>query len=143
MSSFLGSFDFALDSKGRVALPSAFMRGGAADSFVLLQWRVPALTLLPEPAWKEVSERLREYRRKSKKAWAHARRITAASIEVAPDSQRRILIPAKHQEMASLDGRVLIIGAMDRIELWNPDLFEAEDEAPDDAFDEFAQEIFG
>jgi len=143
VSSFLGNFEFSLDGKGRVALPSAFMRGKAADSFVLLQWRVPALTLLPPPVWEEVRGRLREYRRSSPKAWAHARRITAAAIEVSPDSQRRILIPTKHQVMASLDDAVLILGVDDRIELWNPALYEAEDQVADESFDDFAEDIFG
>jgi MraZ protein len=124
-------------------LPSAFRRGKDSDSFVLLQWRPPALTLLPDEAWKDVSARLKEYRRQSKVAWENARRITAASIPVSPDSQGRILIPARHQAMASLDGSALIVGVMDQIEIWNPELYEAQSTVSDGGFEAFAQQIFG
>ena len=51
MTSFLGRYEFQMDEKGRVSLPSAFRREAGGDRFVLLQWRAPALTLFPVASW--------------------------------------------------------------------------------------------
>ena len=68
-----------------------------------------------------------------------------ASAEfVTPDKQGRILIPARLREAASLEGTVLLNGNIDRVELWDPDTYEASVEDRDeDEFARFARRIFG
>ena len=48
MSTFLGSYTYTLDDKGRVSLPAPFRRGADDQHFVLLQVYPPALALYPE-----------------------------------------------------------------------------------------------
>jgi len=112
-----------MDEKGRVSLPSAFRREADTDRFVLLQWEKPYLTLFPGPKWVEVQERLLEYRRNDPGAWNHVRLIVANAVEVSPDKQGRVLVPASLQEAAGLSGTVLVSGNLDRVELWNPAVF--------------------
>lgn len=121
---FLGSFLHQLDEKGRVALPASFRREREAESFVLLHWQDHALFLYPSRAWGEVEERLRELRRRRPESRAEIAQLTANAVEVVPDKQGRILIPERLKAAARLEGEVLIVGALDRIELWNPKLFE-------------------
>jgi MraZ protein len=42
-----------------------------------------------------------------------------------PDGQGRILVPARMQKEVGIAGPTLIVGAIDRIELWNPETFDA------------------
>src|SRR5262249_18641734 len=49
-----------------------------------------------------------------------ARIWAANSHEVEIDRQGRMAIPAHVREFASLEGDVLVHGALDRVELWNP-----------------------
>jgi transcriptional regulator MraZ len=49
-----------------------------------------------------------------------ARLWAANSHEVEIDRQGRMAIPSHLREFASLDGDVLVHGAIDRVELWNP-----------------------
>lgn len=123
MGGFLGSFLHQLDEKGRVALPASFRHQGGG-SFVLLHWHDQALFLYPSPAWGEVEERLRELRRRRPESRLEVARLTANAVEVAPDKQGRILIPERLKAAAKLEGEVLIVGALDRIELWDPKTFE-------------------
>ncbi|RMH17138.1 MAG: division/cell wall cluster transcriptional repressor MraZ, partial [Gemmatimonadetes bacterium] len=91
MTSFLGRYEYQLDDKGRVSLPSAFRREADCDRFVLLQWKPPALTLFPETTWKSAQERLLQFRRSQPEAWGEILRLTSSAVEVSPDKQGRIL----------------------------------------------------
>ncbi len=124
MGGFLGSFLHQLDEKGRVALPAPFRREQGGEPFVLLHWQDEALFLYPSRAWGEVEERLRELRRRRPESRLEVTRLTANAVEVVPDKQGRILIPERLKAAVKLEGEVLIVGALDRIELWNPRVFE-------------------
>ncbi len=143
VNGFLGRYEYQLDEKGRVSLPAAFRREADGDRFVLLQWEAPALTLFPESAWEGVKSRLLEFRRHQPEARDYVRWISSNAMEVSPDKQGRILVPAWLQESASLNGRVLLIGAIDRIELWNPDSFSEAVQNRAGEFGRFAPQIFG
>lgn len=125
MNGFLGRYEYQLDAKGRVSLPAAFRREAADGRFVLLQVRPPALTLYPESTWAKVMERLLDLQRRQPEARDFVVWVASNAVEVVPDKQGRILIPGWLQEAAKLDGRVLLVGALDRIELWAPSLFES------------------
>ena len=143
MSGFLGRYDFQMDEKGRVSLPSAFRKEAEGERFILLQWEKPYLTLFPENVWQDVQARLLEYRRGDRSAWNHVREITSNAVEVSPDKQGRILIPAWLQEAASLEGTVLLSGNIDRVEIWNPEKYRAAVQDREEGFQSFAHQIFG
>lgn len=132
-----------MDGKGRVSLPSAFRREADGDRFVLLQWKAPALTLFPMESWAAAQERLLSFRRNQPEAWGDVLAITSSAVEVSPDKQGRILIPAWLQESAGLDGTVLLVGNIDRVELWHPDEFEKAARAGSGEFKKFSTQIFG
>lgn len=148
---FLGSYLFQMDEKGRVALPAAFRRGvtGAAGGkeaseqhFVLIQAYPPALALYPESEWAGVEERLRELVAHQPDARMYVLSVMSNAVEVTPDSQGRILIPARLKEAADLEGPVLLVGAIDKIEVWNPAKFESAVKTTSDGFERFAPQIF-
>lgn len=123
MGGFLGSFLHQIDEKGRVALPAPFRRDEAREPFVLLHWYDQALFLYPAQTWREVEERLRELRRRRPESRLEVAQLTANAVEVALDKQGRILVPERLKSAAKLEDEVLIVGALDRIELWNPSTF--------------------
>ncbi len=132
-----------MDEKGRVSLPSTFRREADGDRFVLLQWRAPALTLFPVESWAATQERLLAFRRNQPEAWGDVLAITSSAVEVSPDKQGRILIPAWLKEAARLDDKVLLLGNIDRVELWQPDEFEKAARTGSAEFEKFSNQIFG
>ena len=138
---FLGSYTYQLDGKGRVALPAAFRREAPDQRFVLVQAYVPSLALYPETEWASVEERLRELLKHQPESRYWVLSVMANAVEVVPDAQGRILVPARLQEAAELKGQVLLVGSIDKIEIWNPAKF---DEAVGQAsgFDQFGPQIF-
>jgi MraZ protein len=159
VNGFVGQYEHQMDEKGRVSLPSAFRRGRSSsrrlrigrepilesDSgrFVLLQWEKPYLTLFPESKWVSVQERLLEYRRNDPRAWNQVRLIVSNAVEVSPDKQGRILVPAGLQDAAGLSGTVLLSGNIDRVELWNPSTYTEAVQQDAGDLEQFAHNLFG
>lgn len=140
---FLGSYTYQLDDKGRVSLPAAFRNVAADQRFVLIQVTPPALSLYPETEWVKVEERLSEMMRRRPESRHFLLNLLANAVEVAPDGQGRILIPAGLREAGHLNGQVQMIGAIDRIEIWNPADFQAVAQQASAEYASFLPQIFG
>jgi MraZ protein len=139
---FLGSYLYQLDEKGRVSLPAAFRREAADQHFVLLQAYPPALALYPEGEWLQVEERVRDLLKHQPEARMWVLRMMSSAVECAPDSQGRILIPARLKDAAQLETQIMLVGAIDKIEIWNPNLFEGAVADEAEEFSQFAPKIF-
>jgi MraZ protein len=142
MSGFLGSYLHQIDEKGRLSLPATFRRDAADCPMVLVQVHPDALTLYPEAAWAEVETRLRELLRRQPGARPYVLGITANATEVVPDRQGRILVPQRLLVAAGLDGSALLVGVIDRVEIWNPERFDAAVADQPEDFERFTNQIF-
>jgi len=120
---YLGSHLNQVDEKGRVTLPAAFRKGAESASFVLIQVHSDALTLYPNAAWEEVEKRMRDHLRRAPQRRHEFLALTANAQEVTPDKQGRILISERLRTAIGLDSEALLIGALDKIEIWNPSRF--------------------
>ena len=118
MSRFYGRYEHSLDDKGRVILPAKFRgpfdRGGfltANQDGCLALW-TPDEFEVQSQAWLELAASGKDDRNMAR-MWA------ASSQDVEIDRQGRMPIPQQLREYASLEGEVLVVGAIDRVELWN------------------------
>lgn len=143
MSGFLGSHRHQIDEKGRLSLPASFRRDADERPFVLVQANPKALTLFPADTWAGVEEQLLDLLRRQPDARANVLAITSRAAEILPDRQGRILIPQRLLESAGLKDVALLVGAIDRIEIWDPPRFDATVEERDAQYDRFTAQIFG
>jgi MraZ protein len=143
MSGFLGSYRHQLDDKGRLSMPAAFRRDADDQPLVLVQVHGDALTLYPEATWRGVEERLLELLRRQPSTRANVLGITANAAEVVPDRQGRILIPQRLLSAVGLSDAALLVGVIDRIEIWDPSRFETTIAARSPDFERFTAQIFG
>jgi MraZ protein len=120
---FLGSYQHTIDDKGRISLPAQYRREAADQRFVLVQPYPPALALYPEVEWGAVEERLSEMVSRNQDARLYMLSLMSNAVEVSPDAQGRILIPQRLKDAAGLDGTVMLVGAINKIELWDPSKF--------------------
>jgi MraZ protein len=139
---FLGSYLHQLDDKGRVSLPASFRREAADQRFVLVQAYPPALSLYPETSWLEVEERMRDLLQHNPDARMWVADMMSNAVEVSPDAQGRILVPARLKEAAELDGQVQLVGMIDKVDLWNPATFERARSQDAGTYQKFAGKIF-
>jgi MraZ protein len=114
---FVGTFEHALDEKGRVVLPSTF-RVQLVDKGFLSQWD-RCLGLWTEEDFADVANRLTEKIREGLAPQEAMRAFASNAHEVRPDSQGRITIPQRLRNFAQLDRDAVVIGAIDRIEIWD------------------------
>jgi MraZ protein len=121
---FFGRYEHSLDVKGRVILPARF-RGQLGPQAYLSQYQDRCLALwTPDEFEKQMSdmERLQDQGRAERNL---ARIWAAGSTDVEIDRQGRMAIPAYLREFARLETGVLIIGALNRVELWDPAEWQA------------------
>jgi MraZ protein len=138
---FLGSYQHQLDEKGRLSLPASFRREATDQRFVLVQAHPPALALYPEVEWLEVEERMQGLQRDRKgQLWVLS--VMANAVEVAPDAQGRILIPAPLRLAAELKDQALLVGAINKVEIWNPAKFAEAVRGIEPGMADYAAEIF-
>ena len=144
---FQGSALNAVDAKGRVSVP-AFLRAvierrGDARTIVLAKHDAfPALSAY-DPAYAALKhskiERLLEKQETDPAAeLEYARRTMmafGATEEVPYDSSGRVIIPPMMRKNGQLGDLALFIGVGETFQIWNPKLFLADANIPDDMKD--------
>ncbi|HCR48476.1 MAG TPA: division/cell wall cluster transcriptional repressor MraZ [Bacteroidetes bacterium] len=130
MAGFKGQADYSVDAKGRVALPAKMRRvlsPAANDTFVLTRGIERCVYLYPLDVWnkKEAAEfeHLNQYEPETR---AMLRSMYRWADEETLDAQGRVIISKRLIEFAGIADKVTIIGALDRIEIWNPDVLTTE-----------------
>jgi MraZ protein len=141
LAGFLGSYLHQLDEKGRLALPAPFRRDAGDEGFVMIHFLEPALFLYPMRAWSGVEPQLVELMRRLRQSRGKVLELTGGAVTVVPDKQGRILIPERLQAVAQLDGQALIVGAIEKIEIWNPALFEKMTREAEPGIEQFLRQI--
>ncbi len=127
MSSFKGSYTYTVDAKGRVNLPSKLKKNvspDARDQFVITFGVQQCLVVYPLDEWNVLESKLRGLNEFliEPQAFLHVMLEHAEDTEL--DSQSRITIPQGHREYANIQNEVKIIGLLNKIEIWNPTLYE-------------------
>lgn len=118
MARFFGRYEHSLDDKGRIILPSKF-RGPFEHGGFLTPYEDGCLSLWTPDQFEERMERMLERAATGRSNRHMARLWASTSHELDLDRQGRMAIPARLREYAGLEGDVLVLGAIDRVELWN------------------------
>ena len=120
---FVGEFRHALDPKKRLTIPSTWrgLVAGPKSLYVLPDFHARCLNIMPAEAMAQKLDKIRRHSMSDRKAMDFARRLGAVSELVPWDVQGRIRIKDKLLEFAGLTDQVVMIGALDRIELWSPE----------------------
>lgn len=142
MAGFLGRYLHQIDAKGRISLPASFRQGRESEPFILVHAQPEALSLYPDDSWNDVQQELRDMARRRPEYRTHLLSVTSNATEVSLDKQGRILIPDHLRKGVGLDSEALIVGAIDKIEIWEPERFERSTGIEDEEFDRFVRSIF-
>ncbi len=120
---FRGSFEHAIDDKGRLSIPARYreiLKRRRERELILVDPLFDAcIVAYPIKTWQQIEQNLLSNGNADKKFREYARLISAHAVESAIDSQGRILIPPQLREKADLRRDVVIVGVLDKIEIWN------------------------
>jgi MraZ protein len=122
---FKGTYRHRIDAKGRLPVPSAFRRGLGNAGEVVVTPLDQCLAAYPPAEWARLEEQLRTLPAFSKPAKALTRLLTSRAVDCELDVQGRILLPAALRAGGGLDREALVIGVLNRFEVWAPDRWEA------------------
>lgn len=146
MANFKGQAEYSVDSKGRLAVP-AKMRSAlspeALGTFTLTRGFEKCIYAYPLDEWRKKEEQYAELNTYRSEARHLVRMILMWAEEVALDKQGRISLPKPLAEYAGVDDKALVIGAMDRIEIWDPDNFASYLEEQPADYDALAERVMG
>ncbi|HAX61828.1 MAG TPA: division/cell wall cluster transcriptional repressor MraZ [Elusimicrobia bacterium] len=119
---FVGLYEYSVDSKGRIFIPSKFRRN---NHFIITIGLDECLYAYPKDRWGKLENKLDglPFNDKSEER-AFKRVLLSGATELKPDSQGRILIPYHLRNYAKLKNDVIIIGVSSRIEIWSKSIWE-------------------
>jgi len=119
---FAGEFRHSLDGKKRVTIPSAWRcnESEAGDEFVLVPNPSESCLIVMPP---EVFERFGEEAKATRSPQEYRlflRLFYSNSLRVSTDKQGRLLLPENYCTQAGLlAGDTVLVGGMDRFEIWS------------------------
>ena len=123
---FKGTYRHRLDAKGRLPIPAPFRRALAAErSRGLVATLVDqCVAVYPETEWRKLEDALRGMPAFNRQSKALSRHLASRATDCALDGQGRILLPAALRAAAGLAQEAVVIGVIDRIEVWPPGAWE-------------------
>lgn len=116
---FMGTYTPKLDEKGRLFLPAKF-RDRLAEGLVITQGQEKCLVVWPEDVFMQEASRAQSTPMTNRDARDYARVLFASAEQGTPDKQGRVGIPLHLRTYAALQRDVVVIGVMDRVEIWDP-----------------------
>jgi MraZ protein len=134
---FRGNHPHSVDDKGRVAIPARFreaLSGLHDERLVVTRFKRrgrPCLDVHPFSGWRRLEEKIAGRKRFNRRLAAFESYYVAAAQDVQLDAQGRLLIPPILRTYAALGREVVLVGLIDRFQIWNQDVWrevESEDE---------------
>lgn len=115
---FLGEYRHILDSKNRMSLP-AKLRKLLGKKIIITRGLDRCLSVYSLSEGKKYLESLENFSDHQANNRAFNRFMLSGATETEVDSAGRILIPDFLKQEANLQSKIVIIGARNRLELWN------------------------
>lgn len=146
MSSFKGSYSYSVDDKGRVNLPAKlrkYVSPEVNDTFVITRGFERCLFVYPIDEWNKLEQNLRNLSSYNQDHRRFVRALLELASESQLDAQGRLSIPQELREYANIRSEVRVIGTLDKIELWDPAVYEEYKEAQPDSYETIATRILG
>ncbi len=144
---FTGKHLHTIDDNNRLAIPSSIRKcvdeEKEGKGFFITPGLDKCLAIYPPLHFKEITKKLSELMFTNQKARTFQRLFFSRSSSfVTCDKQGRIIIPQLHKDYAGLKKDVVIIGVMDRIEIWDLQQWNEFEEDKEQNFERDAEDLF-
>lgn len=146
MKGFLGEYEATLDAKGRFLLPAGLKKQlpEHAMPFVINRGFEKCLTLYPQTSWEPIYAQISKLNDFDPKVREFRRFFMNGATEVEPDTAGRLLLPPNLKEYAGLSKDIVLVSAVDKIEIWDSATYKKFFESfSADSFSSLAQQVMG
>jgi MraZ protein len=124
MPLFIGEYFYTLDDKGRVNIPAKFRKATseeADNTYIISHGKDKCLYIYPMDVYEnKIVNIIDQLSETDPLHRAYMSLLGAKSVDASLDKQGRISIPLKFLEYAGITKDVQIVGAYNRIEVWDP-----------------------
>ena len=93
-------------------------------------------------AFVEQTQALRNAPSSNKQVRDYQRMLASGASDEVPDKQGRITIPPHLRSYAGLDKECVVVGAINRVEVWDAEAWQAYSVRQESAFAEMNDEVF-
>ncbi len=126
---FRGANAISLDAKGRLALPSRYrdelvVRCGG-QLIVTIDAVDPCLCVYPLPEWELIEAKLRDLPSLREETRRLQRLLIGNAVDIELDGSGRFLVPPRLRAHAGLDKHAMLVGQLNKFQLWNEDAWNA------------------
>ncbi len=128
-----GTFFPKLDDKGRLTLPAKY-REHFAGGVVVTRVQEGCLAVYDVETFDSLDARFESRAINEADVRAYQRWLNSGSHDDVPDRQGRITLPAPLRAFAGLEHDVVVLGAGDRVEVWEPERWEKQSAKLDEVF---------
>lgn len=135
---------YAVDDKGRVNLPAKmrkYVSPETNDTFVITRGFEKCLFVYPVDEWNKLEHNLRNLSSYDPEHRRFIRALLELASESQLDGQARLSLPQELREYASIQNEVRIIGTLDKIELWNPAVYDEYRNSQPDSYETIAAKV--
>ncbi len=137
---FFGTHTPRLDDKGRIVLPAKF-RDALVEGLVVTRGQDRCLYVWPQADFERMTAQLSQTAGRGRTDRSYVRMIYSAASDEQPDKQGRITIPPTLRDYARLERDCVVIGAMDKIEIWDATAWQQYLADHEDAFSDLDEEV--
>lgn len=120
-------YRYTVDERRRVQVPAMWRPSSSGVELTLILWpqssEGPCLRVLPPKEMAELMKSIDEMPNGGKKT-ALKRVIGSASVQVVVDKSGRICIPDDMASGSEIKDEAVLVGLLDRFEIWNPERYE-------------------
>ncbi|CAN7452490.1 MraZ protein [Pseudomonas peli] len=126
---FRGANAISLDAKGRLAMPSRYrdelVSRCAGQLIVTIDAIDPCLCVYPLSEWELIEAKLRELASFREENRRLQRLLIGNAVDLELDASGRFLVPPRLREYAKLDKRAMLVGQLNKFQLWDEDAWNA------------------
>ena len=124
---FKGTYRHRVDAKGRLPVPAAFRRAlaDAKSARVVMTQFDQCLAAYPPAEWARLEEQLAQLPPFSASTKNLTRVVASRAVDCDLDAQGRVLVPPALRQAAGLGREAIVIGVLNRFEVWAPERWEA------------------
>ena len=113
-----GEFNHSIDAKGRLIIPSK-LREDLGEDFLITKGFDHCLFVYPNSEWKALETKLKALPLNNPNARKLTRFLVGSAVDGGVDKQGRVLISSALREFAGLDKEVVLVGVLNRVEIWD------------------------
>ncbi|HLC42053.1 MAG TPA: division/cell wall cluster transcriptional repressor MraZ [Methylomirabilota bacterium] len=140
---FRGRYFHAVDPKGRLSIPAKFrevLKERYGATLVVASFD-DCLVAYPLKEWTKLEEKLLQLPSTQLEVRKFLRRFFSSGVECEVDSHGRVLLQPQSREFAAITREAVLLGAMNRFEIWGRERWDDFMRRSEGTFEETAEKL--